>query len=405
MSAHAEQTSKAVSVRAVGAAHEIAADTWNALANPSRSEASDEWDYNPFLAHAFFDAVERSGSATRRTGWMPHHLLMEREGEAVGLLPCYVKSHSQGEYVFDYGWADAFERAGGDYYPKLQCSVPFTPATGRRLLVGNGDDRLERQALLGEGLRQVCEELGVSSAHITFQRTDEAKLLEAMGYLERNDQQYHWHNLSPDGDPYASFDDFLGSLASRKRKAIRKERAEALQNVTIERLTGADLTDEVWDTFFRFYMDTGSRKWGRPYLTRDFYTRIGATMADDVLLVMARSKEHGRYVAGAINFVGSHTLFGRHWGCTEHHPMLHFEVCYYQAIDYAIEHGLRTVEAGAQGSHKLARGYMPTITHSTHHITHPQLRQAVASYLAREREAVAYEAEVTERHGPFRKSG
>ena len=386
-------------MRAVSSIREIDAAVWDGLANPVPGEETAEWDRNPFLQHAFFEALEASGSASARTGWAPHHLVMERGGETIGVLPCYVKSHSQGEYVFDYGWADAFERAGGRYYPKLQCTVPFTPATGRRLLVGNGADRRERQALLGEGLRRMCEELGVSSAHITFQRADEAKLLEGMGYLERNDQQFHWHNRLD--APYADFDEFLGSLASRKRKAIRKERATARENVTVERLTGAQLTPDVWDTFFRFYMDTGSRKWGRPYLTRDFYKRIGETMAADIVLVMAR--RGGAYVAGAINFVGSHTLFGRHWGCVEHHPMLHFECCYYQAIDYAIEHGLSTVEAGAQGGHKLARGYMPTITHSTHHITHPGLREAVASYLVQEREAVAWEAEATERHGPFRK--
>ena len=388
-----------ISMRAVSSIREIDPATWDALANPAAGEETAQFDRNPFLSHAFFDALEASGSAARRTGWMPHHLVMERGGETIGVLPCYAKSHSQGEYVFDYGWADAFERAGGRYYPKLQCSVPFTPATGRRLLVGNGPDRQERQALLGEGLRQVCEEMGVSSAHITFQREDEARVLQAMGYLERNDQQFHWHNRA--GRPYADFDDFLASLNSRKRKDIRKERAQALAHVTIERLTGEALTQEVWDTFFRFYMDTGSRKWGRPYLTRDFYTRIGETMAAEIVLVMA--KREGRYIAGAINFVGSHTLFGRHWGCVEHHPMLHFECCYYQAIDYAIEHGLATVEAGAQGGHKLARGYMPTITYSSHHITHPGLREAVANYLVEEREAVAYEAEATERHAPFRK--
>ena len=392
-------STRPVSMRAVSSIREIDAAVWDGLANPAEGEATAEFDYNPFLSHAFFDALEASGSASARTGWMPHHLVMERDGETIGVLPCYVKSHSQGEYVFDYGWADAFERAGGNYYPKLQCTVPFTPATGRRLLVGNGEDRLERQALLGEGLRQVCEELGVSSAHITFQRADEARLLEAMGYLERNDQQFHWHNR--EGLPYADFADFLASLNSRKRKDIRKERAQAVENVAVEWLSGEELTEDVWDTFFRFYMDTGDRKWGRPYLTRDFYTRIGRTMADRIVLVLA--KREGRHVAGAINFVGSHTLFGRHWGCVEHHPMLHFECCYYQAIDYAIAHGLATVEAGAQGGHKLARGYMPTITYSTHHITHPGLREAVGRYLVQEREAVAYEAEATERHGPFRK--
>ena len=393
-----DPTTDTVTMRALEAAADLDAATWDALANPPRSGPTREFDYNPFLSHAFFDAVEKSKSATRRTGWLPHHLVMENETGPIGLLPCYVKSHSQGEYVFDYGWADAFERAGGRYYPKLQCTVPFTPATGRRLLVGP-DDRPRRQALLGEGLRQVCEETGVSSAHVTFMREDEARVLDAMGYLQRNDQQFHWRN-----DGYATFEDFLGTLASRKRKEIRKERARALENgITIDWLTGDRLTPDVWDTFFRFYMDTGSRKWGQPYLTRDFYRRIGETMADDIVLVMA--KRGGRYVAGAINFVGSHVLYGRHWGCTEHHPFLHFEVCYYQAIDYAIAHGLAVVEAGAQGGHKLARGYMPQITYSAHHITHPGLREAVAGYLVREREAVQWEAEATAAHGPFRKTG
>ena len=388
-----------VTIRVLAGVRDIDAATWDALANPAPGEETPEYERNPFLRHAFFDALEASGSASARTGWLPHHLVAERDGEVIGILPCYVKSHSQGEYVFDYGWADAFERAGGRYYPKLQCTVPFTPATGRRLLVGNGPDQRERQAVLAEGLRRVCEETGVSSAHITFQRPDEARLLAEMGFLERNDQQFHWRNR--ENAPYRDFDDFLATLASRKRKAIRRERAQAVENVTIERLSGSALSEDVWDTFFRFYMDTGSRKWGRPYLTRDFYARIGDTMADDIVLVMARRE--GRHVAGAINFAGSHTLYGRHWGCIEHHPMLHFECCYYQAIDYAIEHGLRTVEAGAQGGHKLARGYMPTITHSTHHITHPGLREAVADYLVAEREAVAHEAEAIERHGPFRK--
>ena len=387
-----------VTMRSLDGAGDLDAATWNGLANPSRSSATRDYDYNPFVSHAFFDAVEKSGSATRRTGWLPHHLVMEDASGPIGLLPCYVKSHSQGEYVFDYGWADAFERAGGRYYPKLQCAVPFTPATGRRLLVSE-TDQAERQALLGEGLRQVCEETGVSSAHITFMRESECGVLDGMGYLQRNDQQFHWVNAG-----YESFDDFLATLASRKRKEIRKERARALENgITIDWLTGAQLTEDVWDTFFRFYMDTGSRKWGRPYLTRDFYSRIGETMPDDVVLIMA--KRDGRYVAGAINFVGSHVLYGRHWGCVEHHPFLHFEVCYYQAIDYAIAHELAVVEAGAQGGHKLARGYMPQITYSAHHITHPQLREAVAGYLAREREAVQWEAEATAAHGPFRKSG
>ena len=386
-----------ITIRLVTSAKEVAQEDWDRLANP-QSDPSDTFDYNPFLSHAFFTAVEESGSACRETGWLPQHLVMEQGGEVTGIIPCYLKNHSQGEYVFDHGWADAFERAGGAYYPKLQASVPFTPATGRRLLVGNGPDASKRRLLLAGGLQQACEQLEVSSAHITFMPEDEWRVLGEHGFLRRNDQQFHWLN-----EDYETFDDFLAALSSRKRKNIKKERKGALADngITIEWLTGDQLTGEVWNTFFQFYMDTGSRKWGQPYLTRDFYSRIGETMADDVVLIMA--KRNGRYVAGAINFIGSHTLFGRHWGCIEDHPFLHFEICYYQAIEFAIKHKLKRVEAGAQGGHKLARGYMPQMTHSAHFITHPDFRRAVEDYLDRERRAVAMENEAIARHGPFKK--
>ncbi|MEL6504511.1 MAG: GNAT family N-acetyltransferase [Pseudomonadota bacterium] len=387
-----------VTIRIIPSVTEVDADVWDGLANPTKETATAQFPYNPFLSHAFFLALEKSRSAVAETGWMGQHLVLEAEGEIQGILPCYLKNHSQGEYVFDHGWADAFERAGGDYYPKLQATVPFTPATGRRLLVGNGEDADRRRLLMAGGLQQACEQLEVSSAHITFLEESEWALLGKQNFLQREDQQFHWVN-----DGYADFDQFLTALSSRKRKNIRKERQAALagNGITIDWLTGEQLTEEVWETFFRFYMDTGSRKWGRPYLTRDFYTRMGETMADDIVLVMA--KRDGFYVAGAINFIGSHTLYGRHWGCVEDHPFLHFEVCYYQAIDYAIAHGLDRVEAGAQGGHKLARGYMPQITHSAHYITHPSFRRAVADYLNHERQAVEREAAAIARHGPFKK--
>jgi len=314
-----------------------------------------------------------------------------------GIVPCYLKSHSQGEYVFDRGWADAFERAGGSYYPKLQASVPFTPATGPRLLVRQGFDAGSIREALAAGLLGLCEATGASSVHVTFAREDEWKFLAENGFLQRTDQQFHWHN-----EGYASFEDFLGSLNSRHRKAIRRERREALsEGITIHRLTGSDLTEEAWDAFFDFYMETGSRKWGRPYLTRSFFSMIGETMAKDVLLLMAR--RNGRWIAGAINFIGSDALFGRNWGAIEHHPFLHFEVCYYQAIEFAIEHGLTRVEAGAQGEHKIARGYLPQTTYSAHYIVDADLRRAVREYLGRERRYVAEAARELSEAGPFRK--
>ena len=390
---------QSVSITVVDGVQQIDQKDWDRLANPQDAATAD-FEYNPFLRWDFFNALESSQSATRMTGWLPQHLVLKDEAGAVlGIVPCYLKNHSQGEYVFDHGWADAFERAGGSYYPKLQCTVPFTPATGRRLLVGNGEDATRNRLILAGGLQQVCTQLEVSSAHITFMEEDEAEALSHHDFLIRNDQQFHWQNAG-----YENFDAFLETLSSRKRKNIRKERNTALfeNGIAIDWLTGTQLTEEIWDTFYRFYMDTGSRKWGSPYLTREFFSHIGQTMADDTLLIMA--KRDGRYIAGAINFVGSHTLYGRHWGCLEDHPCLHFEVCYYQAIEYAIANGLSRVEAGAQGGHKLARGYMPQLTYSAHYITHAGFRDAVSHYLENERKAVARENEMIAKHSPFRKS-
>ena len=363
-------------------------------ASTSRSNIS----YNPFISHAFLLALEASGSATTKTGWMPQHLVAERDGKVVGVVPCYLKSHSRGEYVFDRGWADAYERAGGSYYPKLQVSVPFTPATGPRLLVPAEARADQLRAALAQGLVEVCQAHRASSVHITFMPKPEWDLLAARGYLQRTDQQFHWENGG-----YASFEAFLEKLSARKRKVIRRERRDAVANgIDIVCLTGSDITEAAWDAFFTFYMETGSRKWGRPYLTRRFYSLIGQSMADRVLLVMA--KRAGRYIAGAINFIGSDTLFGRHWGAIEHHPFLHFEVCYYQAIEYAITHGLKRVEAGAQGEHKLARGYLPQTTYSAHYIADPALRRAIADYLVRERAYVEAAGEELGEMSPFRKN-
>lgn len=376
----------------------ISPESWSRLSGAAEATSSAEVPYNPFLSHAFLSALEESGSATSKTGWLGHHVLLENEaGTLIGAIPAYLKSHSQGEYVFDHGWADAFERAGGRYYPKLQCAIPFTPATGPRLLVASGYDRETMQATLAAGLQEVTRQVGISSAHVTFVPENEVEIFEDADYLHRTDQQFHFIN-----EGYADHDAFLETLASRKRKALKKERRAALENgITIDWLTGADLTEDIWDQFFAFYMDTGGRKWGRPYLTRSFYSLIGERMADDILLVMA--KRDGRYIAGAINFIGGETLYGRHWGCIEDHPFLHFEVCYHQAIDFALAKGLKRVEAGAQGEHKLARGYLPVTTHSMHYIAHPGLRHAISDYLERERQEVDGMNEYLSEHSPFRK--
>lgn len=406
--------SSELTLEAVSSVSQVPAEDWDACANPAApsdrsgapaaraaagpSGSGSNAAYNPFVSHAFFTALEASGSACARTGWGPRHLLARLDGEIAGIVPCYLKSHSQGEYVFDRGWADAYQRAGGRYYPKLQASVPFTPATGPRLLIRDGADRERIGTALAGGLMGLCDATEASSVHVTFAPEAEWKLLAAHGFLQRTDQQFHWHNQG-----YASFEDFLATLNSRHRKAIKRERREALAaGITIHALSGSDITEDAWDAFFDFYMETGSRKWGRPYLTRAFFSLIGESMARDVLLVMA--KREGRWIAGAINFIGSDTLFGRNWGAIEHHPFLHFEVCYYQAIDFAIRRGLKTVEAGAQGEHKIARGYLPQTTFSAHYIADPGLRRAVADYLRHERAYVAEAARELTDAGPFRKN-
>jgi uncharacterized protein len=379
--------------RLVRSISDIAPEDWDACANPPALP------FNPFLSHAFLKALEDSGSVSPQTGWAPHHLVLESAaGDVLGVAPMYLKGHSQGEYVFDHGWADAFERAGGRYYPKLQIAVPFTPATGRRLLARGGPDA-QTERLLAAAAAQIARQSHISSVHVTFATEQEWRELGEAGYLQRTDRQFHWRNAG-----YASFEEFLATLSSRKRKDVRKERAGALKNgIGIEWVTGADLTEDHWDAFFTFYMDTGSRKWGRPYLTRSFFSLIGETMPEHILLIMARRE--GDYIAGALNFIGGETLYGRYWGCTEEHRFLHFEACYYQAIDFAIARGLKTVEAGAQGAHKIARGYAPCPTWSAHWIADAGFREAVADYLERERAAVEQDSAELKLHLPFRKAG
>lgn len=383
-------------IRVLTGAGEISDDQWAALGGASRAPGK---TYNPFVSKAFLVALEESGCVSAKTGWMPQHLALETSGGALlGFCPAYVKSHSQGEYVFDHAWADAYERAGGRYYPKLQVSVPFTPATGPRLLVREHANEDAVRTALGTGIKQLTDQAGLSSAHITFGQMEEVTALERLDFLHRTDQQFHFTN-----DQYADYDAFLDTLSSRKRKNLKKERAQAVSNgIEIEWLSGHDITSDAMDAFYGFYTDTGNRKWGRPYLNRAFYEQIQHTMADDILLIMA--KRGGRYVAGAINFIGGDTLFGRHWGCVEHHPFLHFEVCYHQAIDFAIARGLKTVEAGAQGEHKLARGYVPVTTHSAHYLPDPGFRRAVADYLEHERADVARFGEILKKAAPFKKT-
>jgi uncharacterized protein len=375
-------------VRIADGAAGIGRDSWNACANPDGVARP-----HPFTRFEFFHALEASGSATARSGWQPAHLVLEEDGHVTGILPAYLKSHSQGEYVFDHAWADALERAGGDYYPKLQASVPFTPVTGPRILANSA----ERRGLLLKAGKAAVDQIGASSLHLTFLKKEDWDAAGDESYLLRTDRQFHWENRG-----YRDFEHFLGELSSSKRKNLRKERAAVAQEgIAFDWLTGADITEVHWDRFFDFYMDTGGRKWGTPYLTREFFSRIGASMADQILLIMAR---RGRdYIAGALNLLDDHILYGRNWGAVEYVPFLHFETCYYQAIDFAIARGLTKVEAGAQGEHKLLRGYMPEETYSAHYIAHKGLRRAVEQYLAAERSAVSEHIDELAKHGPFRK--
>ncbi|MEZ5786170.1 MAG: GNAT family N-acetyltransferase [Xanthobacteraceae bacterium] len=394
-------TANDLRIRVLSAIADVAADTWDACARPFTGGAaapSPNGGGNPFVSHAFLSALEASRSVGARTGWQPQHLLLEdAAGTVVGAAPCYLKSHSRGEYVFDHGWAEAYERAGGRYYPKLQVAVPFTPVTGPRLLVQPGSGAETAQTALLAGLVELARLREASSVHITFPTEAEWRFAAKQGFLQRTDQQFHWDNAG-----FTSFEDFLGRLAARKRKVIRRERREALApGIDILWLTGADLTEDAWDAFFAFYTETGSRKWGRPYLTRAFFSRIGQSMADRILLILA--KRAGRLIAGALNFIGADTLYGRHWGAIEHHPYLHFEVCYYQAIEFAIARKLGRVEAGAQGEHKLARGYLPNTTYSAHYIANPALRRAVADYLKHERAYVEEAGRELSQASPFRK--
>ncbi len=355
---------------------------------------------NPFISYDFLSALEVSGCVGAAAGWQPaHHALRDAEGHILAVVPAYVKSHSQGEYVFDHGWADAFMRAGGQYYPKLQIAVPFTPVTGPRLLIAAQTDRPAIVDALVAGLEATRTRLGASSIHATFLTNRDCGDLTERGYLLRQDRQFHWFNTG-----YGTFEDFLAALSARKRKMIRRERKDALAaGLTIRWLTSSDISEADWDAFYTFYIDTGSRKWGRPYLTRAFFSILGATMADRILLVFA--ERDGSPIAGAINFIGATTLFGRNWGAIEQHPFLHFELCYYQAMDFAIARRLATVEAGAQGEHKLLRGYRPVITRSAHSIAHEGLRRAVTDYLEHERVQVISEAIDLNGWVPFRKGG
>jgi predicted N-acyltransferase len=369
---------------------DIAAADWDALAAPEQATGRPG---NPFVTHRFLMALESSGSTGKGTGWSPHPLILAEAGRPVAALPMFVKSHSQGEYIFDHGWADAYERAGGRYYPKIQVAVPFTPVPGPRFL---GPPR-HREAL-AEAAIGLARGNQLSSLHITFCTGDEARALDGqMGLMHRVTQQFHWENRG-----YGTFDDFLAQLSSRKRKMIRKERDTALSHdLTIRALTGDAIEPQHWEAFWQFYQDTGARKWGRPYLTRAAFDAFHATMRNDMLLVLAFDGD--RAVAGALNFIGRDCLYGRYWGCIADYPCLHFELCYHQAIDWAIAQGLARVEAGAQGEHKLARGYLPVETHSLHWIADPGFRDAVARYLAQERRAVGEEIEVLTAYGPFRR--
>jgi uncharacterized protein len=378
-----------VTIRVNDRVADIGRAAWDVCADPSG---------DPFLSFDFLDACEASGSAVPSQGWAGRHLsLTDDDDRVVGVMPLWLKGHSQGEYVFDHSWADAYERAGGRYYPKLLGAVPFTPVTGSRFLVHPDADRATVREALIQGAVALTERLGVSSLHVNFPDREDWDAMGQAGLLQRQDMQYVWRN-----DGYGTFEDFLGALSSNRRKTIRRERRDAQAGLDIRVLTGAGITEAHWDAFFDFYMDTGARKWGRPYLTRDFFSRIGATMADRIALVMAF--RDGTAIAGALNLIGRDALYGRQWGALDEVPFLHFELCYYQAIEFAIAHGLSRVEAGAQGEHKIARGYLPSPVYSAHFIADPALRKPVADYLNRERPAVQAETEAMgEELSPFRK--
>ncbi|MCC6913490.1 MAG: N-acetyltransferase [Rhodospirillaceae bacterium] len=381
------------SLKVVSDIHRVDAAAWDACAGAGSPT------HNPFVTHAFLSALEESGSVSAENGWAPQHLILEEDGRVVGCAPLYLKTHSYGEYIFDWGWAQAYERAGGRYYPKLQCAVPFTPATGPRLLVAeNTPQREALQRALAEGMMELARQLKVSSVHVTFATEAEHKLMADEGLMPRLSEQFHWKN-----EGYASFDDFLAALSSRKRKTIRRERDVANSRVKISTLTGDDITERHWDAFFRFYMNTSDRKWGQAYLNREFFSLLGERLKDAVVLVMG--EENGEPVCGALNLRGGDTLFGRNWGTAVDYPMLHFEVCYYRAMDFAIAEKLAWVEAGAQGEHKIQRGYLPRSTYSNHWIADRGFRNAVADFLARERAAVTQQMEELTELGPFKRDG
>jgi predicted N-acyltransferase len=384
-----------VELEAISTLAEISQEEWDACACPEVAQGGRPID--PFTTYRFLKALEDSGSVGSGTGWQPHYLIARAEGQIIAAAPMYGKSHSQGEYIFDHSWAQAYERAGGRYYPKLQIAVPFTPATGRRFLVRPGFEALGLPALL-QGATQIADNNHIATVHATFCTAREAREAQGYGFMLRLAQQYHWVN-----EGYSDFNEFLSSLSSRKRKNIRKERSQAQGfGGDIVTLAGDALEPWHWDAFWQFYQDTGVRKWGTPYLTRCFFDLIQERMRSDVALVLAMRE--GRPVAGALNFIGREALYGRYWGCTEHHPCLHFELCYYKAIDLAITLGLSRVEAGAQGDHKLARGYLPTPCYSVHWAADPGFARAIGEYLQAEQAAIAEEIEILTSYGPFRKT-
>jgi len=378
-----------ITLRTLKAMADIDAAVWDRLATAGKG-------YNPFVSHTFLSLLEESGSVSREIGWLPCHITLERDETIIGVAPCYMKGHSQGEYIFDHHWGEAFERAGGHYYPKLLIASPFTPVPGPRLLCEDNRDI----PLFAEAIAQMTEQMGVSSAHLNFITREESNSLAAAGFLPRIGEQFHWQNRD-----YKTFDDFLAVLSSRKRKTIRQERRKAMADgITIKNITGTDVTENLWDAFWVFYQDTGARKWGTPYLTRDAFTLLGERMSDDLMLSLAFHENSENPIAGALHMIGSDTLYGRYWGCTEQAKFLHFECCYYQAIEYAINRGLKRVEAGAQGHHKLARGYEPVATYSAHWIPDPSFRTAIKNYLDQERADTNQEIQMLKNFTPFKKN-